>query len=73
MLRACIASVAGFILVFIESFIVMELKQYQAIDLGGISPFISIWAMNFFLVFSILTQIKHWYEERELSKEEAAK
>jgi lipopolysaccharide export LptBFGC system permease protein LptF len=63
-----IAGVAGFILVFIESYIVMQFKGYQTIDFGGISPFISVWAMNFFLLFSILTQVKDWY----LSKEEGA-
>ncbi|PLR96834.1 hypothetical protein [Bacillus sp. T33-2] len=65
MVRMSVAGVAGFILVFVESFIVMKLKGYYTIDFGGINPFISVWAMNFFLVFSILTHIKQWHEERE--------
>jgi hypothetical protein len=70
MMRMSIAGVAGFVLVFIESYIVMVFKQYETIDLGGIAPFVSVWTMNFFLIFSILTHIKFWYEERELQREE---
>ncbi|RID85893.1 hypothetical protein D1970_08645 [Mesobacillus zeae] len=69
MVRMSAASIAGFILVFVESYIVMQLKGYKTIDFGGISPFVSIWSMNFFLVFSILTQVKHWYLAREEERE----
>lgn len=72
MMRMAVASVAGFVLVFFESYIVMFLKQYETIEFGGIAPFVSVWAMNFFLVFSILTHIKFWYEEREAQREEEA-
>lgn len=72
MMRMSIAGVVGFVLVFIESYIVMVAKQYQTIELGGIAPFVSVWSMNFFLVFSILTHIKLWYEEREAEREEEA-
>jgi hypothetical protein len=72
MMRMAIAGVAGFVLVFIESFIVMGIKQYETIDFGGIAPFVSVWTMNFFLVFSILTHIKLWYDEREAQREEEA-
>lgn len=71
MIRMSIAGMAGFILVFFEGFIVMKLKGYSSFDFGGITPFVSVWAMNFFLLFSILTQIKLWQEERQTSKEEA--
>ncbi|MGA9227249.1 MAG: hypothetical protein WB217_12975 [Mesobacillus sp.] len=72
MIRMAIAGVAGFVLVFIESFIVMAMKQYETIDFGGIAPFVSVWTMNFFLIFSILTHIKLWYDEREAQREEEA-
>ena len=68
MIRGSFAILGGFILVFIESFIVMEIKHYEMIEYGGICPFINIWAMNFFLLFSIFTQIKQWYEELETKK-----
>jgi lipopolysaccharide export LptBFGC system permease protein LptF len=71
MVRMSIAGVGGFILVFIESYIVMQFKGYQTIDFGGISPFISVWAMNFFLLFSILTQVKDWYLRKEEGAEES--
>jgi hypothetical protein len=72
MMRMAVAGVAGFVLVFIESYIVMLLKQYETIEFGGMGPFVSVWSMNFFLVFSILTHIKFWYEEREAEREEDA-
>ncbi|MCM3588116.1 hypothetical protein M3182_20645 [Mesobacillus maritimus] len=69
MVRMSIAGVAGFILVFIESYIVMQFKGYQTIEFGGISPFVSVWAMNFFLLFTMFTQLKNWYLEREESED----
>ena len=70
MIRMAIAGVVGFILIVIESMVVMYLKGYETIEFGGLSPFISVWAMNFFLVFSILTQVTNWYENREALKED---
>jgi hypothetical protein len=69
MIRAAVSGVLGFILVFIESMIVMKLKGYSTIDFGGIAPFINVWAMNFFFVFAILTQITNWYVERTAIEE----
>lgn len=69
MIRAAVAGVMGFILVFIESMIVMKLKGYSTIEFGGIAPFINVWAMNFFLVFAILTQITNWYQGRTIGEE----
>ncbi len=65
MMRAAAAGVIGFILIFIESMIVMKLKGYVTIEFGGLAPFISVWAMNFFFVFAILTQVINWYINRE--------
>jgi hypothetical protein len=59
-----VAGVLGFVLIVIESMIVIELKGYHGIEFGGIAPFVSVWAMNFFLVFSILTQVTNWYQNR---------
>ncbi len=69
-IRMVAAGVGGFVLVFIESYIVLLLKGYHSIEFGGIAPFISVWAMNFFLLFSIFTHIKLWLEEREATREE---
>ncbi|WP_040206033.1 hypothetical protein [Neobacillus jeddahensis] len=70
MVRAAVAGVVGFVLIFIESMIVMKLKGYETIEFGGIAPFINVWAMNFFFVFAILTQITNWYMDREELKED---
>lgn len=69
MIRAAVAGVVGFILVFIESMIVMKLKGYHTIEFGGIAPFVNVWAMNFFFAFAILTQITNWYENKTFIEE----
>ena len=68
MIKMAAAGVGGFILVFIESYIVMILKGYYTIEFGGISPFISVWAMNFFLLFSLFTQVQLWYKEKQANE-----
>ncbi len=73
LIRITAAGIGGFILVFIEAYIVLLLKSYQTIDFGGIGPFVSVWAMNFFLLFSIFTHIKLWNEEREKARGEVVR
>ncbi|WP_026568450.1 hypothetical protein [Bacillus sp. UNC41MFS5] len=70
MMRAAIAGVVGFVLIFIESMIVMKLKGLETIEFGGIAPFINVWAMNFFFVFAILTQVTNWYLNKESLEED---
>lgn len=65
MFRIAGALTLGFILIFVESMIVMQLKGYQTIQFDNLPLFASVWAMNFFLVFSILTQVKMWVQDRE--------
>jgi hypothetical protein len=72
MVKAAIAGVLGFVLLFIESMIVIQLKGLETIDFGGIAPFVNVWAMNFFFVFAILTQVTNWFENREALKEDKA-
>lgn len=64
MVRAAVAGIVGFILIFVESMIVIKLKGYETIEFGGIAPFINVWAMNFFFVFAILTQVTNWYDNK---------
>ena len=71
MIRMVLAGAAGFVLVFIESYLVMAVKGYKTIEFGGISPFVGVWAMNFFLVFTIITHMKLWYDERVQAREDA--
>ncbi|AZU64856.1 hypothetical protein [Neobacillus mesonae] len=70
MFRAAAAGVLGFILIFVESMIVMKLKGYATIEFGGIAPFINVWAMNFFFVFAILTQLTNWYGSKNRLEED---
>lgn len=64
MIKASVAGVVGFVLIFVESMIVMKLKGYSTIEFGGLAPFVNVWAMNFFFVFAILTQLTGWYETK---------
>ena len=66
MLRIGISSVVSFILFYIESLIVMQLKGTSTIEIGGMAPFINIWAINFFFVFAILTQVGNWFQTKGL-------
>lgn len=70
MVRMTVAGIGGFFLVFIESYIVMFLKGYQTIEIGGISPFVTVWSMNFFFLFAMFTHFKMWFENREETREE---
>ena len=70
MVKAGVAGVVGFVLIFIESMIVMKLKGYETIEYGGITPFINVWAMNFFFIYAILTQVTNWYVNKQKLNEE---
>lgn len=70
MIRIGLASVLGFVLFYIESLIVMHLKGSQTIEFGEMAPFINIWAMNFFFVFAISTQIWNWLQNKGLVENE---
>ncbi|WP_066172234.1 hypothetical protein [Bacillus marinisedimentorum] len=65
MIRTAAASILGFVLLVIESFIVMELKGNATIEFGSMNGFITAWAMNFFLVFAMLTHFKMWLDSRD--------
>jgi hypothetical protein len=60
MLRIGLSGVVSFILLYIESLIVMKLKGMSTIEFGEMTPFINVWAMNFFFVFAIFTQVGNW-------------
>ncbi|WP_394239090.1 hypothetical protein [Niallia oryzisoli] len=72
MVRMTVAGIGGFFLVFIEAYIVLMVTGYHSIDFDGIRPFVSIWSMNFFLLFSIFTSMKPWIAERMLKNQETS-
>lgn len=65
MQRTFISFIGSFFLVFIEVYLVLLIKGYETIEFGTIGPFISVWAMNFFLLFSILTDVKMYLDEKK--------
>jgi hypothetical protein len=62
------AAIFSFILIVVESFIVMELKNQSTICFGGVQPFVGVWAMNFFLAYAVLNHGKQWYLNRKETK-----
>lgn len=72
LVRMTVAGIGGFFLVFIEAYIVLILKGYHSIDFDGIRPFVSIWSLNFFLLFSIFTSIKPWVSKRMSKYQESS-
>lgn len=71
MIRAIVAGLGGLLLILLESLIVVNVKGYETIDFGGIHSFVSVWAMNFFLLFAILTQMKPWVLDKLKTKVES--
>ncbi|WP_078549874.1 hypothetical protein [Litchfieldia alkalitelluris] len=67
MLRFAISFILAFVLIVVEAMIVMKLKNYAGIDLSNIQLLVGVYAMNFFLVFAILTDVKRWIENQEES------
>jgi hypothetical protein len=44
----------------------MKLKGASTIEFGEMTPFINVWAMNFFFVFAIFTQVGNWFQNKGL-------
>lgn len=66
MVKVGLSGVVSFILLYIESLIVMKLKGASTIEFGEMTPFINVWAMNFFFVFAIFTQVGNWFQNKGL-------
>ena len=62
--RTFFSFVGSFFLIYIESYIVLLVTNCTTIDFGGIETFINSWAMNFFLLFSICTDIEMYLKEK---------
>lgn len=71
MLRTIVAGIGGFFLVFIETFLVMKLKGWHSIEIGGIAPFVSVWSMNFFFLFTMFSHFYLWYEKAQSERQGA--
>lgn len=70
MFRIGISFAGGLFLTFLESFIVPYFNGNETIVFQQITPFFTVWMMNFFLLFTLLTHIKLWDDKR---KEEGKK
>ncbi|GIN62713.1 hypothetical protein J27TS8_27060 [Robertmurraya siralis] len=64
MIKTAFSFAGGFVLVFLEAYIVLVFKGYHSIEFGGMRPFLNVWIMNFFLLFSIFTHIEMWRNEQ---------
>lgn len=64
MIRTGIAAFLSVFLLLFEGFIVIKLKGYTGIYFGDLQLLVSVLAMNFFFVFTILTHIKIWHQNK---------
>lgn len=64
MVRTAISLVMSFVFLVIQTLIVMGIKGYEMIYFDNYSLLASVLAVNFFLSFSILTNIKYWINGR---------
>lgn len=71
MIRTAIAFVGGFVLIIIESFIVMGIKGQNTIQFNTLMDFATIWVMNFFLLFTLFSHIKMWLDDKNSTKHQA--
>ncbi|GGC88930.1 hypothetical protein GCM10007216_19620 [Thalassobacillus devorans] len=64
MVRTAFSLVMSVIFLIVQSMIVMAIKGYEMIHFDNYSLLASVLAVNFFLSFSILTNIKYWINGR---------
>lgn len=64
MIRAIISTFLGFVLIFIEGFIVIKVNNYTAIDFGSIQLFMMFWAINTCVIYSIFNDVGRWLENK---------
>ncbi|MBM7552640.1 hypothetical protein [Thalassobacillus pellis] len=69
MIRVAVSIMMSFVLLVIESTIVMAIKDYETIYFDDYSLLATVLALNFFYTFTLLTNIKLWinnnYEESD--------
>ncbi|WP_051353108.1 hypothetical protein [Thalassobacillus devorans] len=64
MVRTAVSLVMSFVFLIIQTLVIMEIKGYEMIYFDNYSLLASVLAVNFFLSFSILTNIKYWLNGR---------
>lgn len=60
MFRFAASTVLGFVLLYVQSLIVMKLNGYTSIHFSNLYDLAVVWVIDFFIVFGILTQLKPW-------------
>lgn len=72
MIRFAASFVLSFVLIYIQSVIVMKLNGYTEIHFGNLTQLTIVYIVNFFLVFSILTHIQPWIVRTQSMKQDMA-
>jgi hypothetical protein len=65
MIRSATAFLASFVLVYLQSIIVMKINGYSSIHFDNMLHLTIVWIVNFFLSFSILTHLKPWLIKKQ--------
>ncbi len=66
MMRIGASIILGFVLILLQSFIVMKFNHYSSIQFAKPHYIVTVWILNFFFSYSILTQIYNWMETNHL-------
>ena len=64
MVRMAASVVFGFVLMYLQSLLVMKWNHYSSIQFQEMSHIFLIWGINFFCVFIMLTQLKNWLSQK---------
>lgn len=64
MIRAAGSLIIGFIMLFLQGYIVMRLNGYTSLAITYPAAILAVWLINSSLAFSLLSQLKPWFLER---------
>ncbi|RXT13558.1 hypothetical protein [Ammoniphilus sp. CFH 90114] len=56
--KIALSIIAGFILIYLQSLMVMKLNGYSSIEFNNLSILFSLWAVNVIMVYSLLFNLK---------------
>ncbi|HJV47172.1 MAG TPA: hypothetical protein VJ824_15755 [Bacillota bacterium] len=55
--RLGISILGGFVLIYLESLLVMKFNGYSSLHFATMSKFLTVWSINFFLLYSFFMTI----------------
>ena len=63
--KLSLSLIGGFVLIYLQSLLVMKFNGYTSIVFQDVSMLFTLWAVNVFLVFSLLAGFRRQLRETE--------